>query len=138
MKIGSVYSPSIYILHIFVGQYLLVSNLDDYPLFKTGIIFLESLLLSIFYIYLKKLIKSIYETNSNHYIQAEKSIKNGRVFGVLELPKNSLGAEVIYYDMNRNSSISLCSRDWSIDLAWSKLKKGEQKEIIDIIEKFIH
>lgn len=66
VKIGSVYSPSIYILHIFVGQYLLVSNLDDYPLFKTGIIFLESLLLSIFYIYLKKLIKSIYETNSNH------------------------------------------------------------------------
>lgn len=71
-------------------------------------------------------------------IQAEKSVKNGRAFGVLELPKNSLGAEVIYYDMNRNSSISLCSRDWLIDLAWSKLKKGEQKEIIDIIEKFIH
>lgn len=71
-------------------------------------------------------------------IQAEKSVKNGRAFGVLELPKNSLGAEVIYYDMNKNSSISLCSRDWSIDLTWSKLKKGEQKEIIDIIEKFIH
>lgn len=71
-------------------------------------------------------------------IQAEKSIKNGRVFGVIELPKNSLGAEVIYYDMNRNSSISLCSRDWSIDLAWSKLKKGEQKEILEIVEKFIH
>lgn len=71
-------------------------------------------------------------------IQAEKSVKNGRAFGVLELPKNSLGVEVIYYDMNRNSSISLCSRDWLIDLAWSKLKKGEQKEIIDIIEKFIH
>lgn len=59
IKIGSVYSPYIYILHMFVGQYLLVINLDEYPLFKTGIIFLESLLLSIFYIYLKKLIKSI-------------------------------------------------------------------------------
>jgi hypothetical protein len=71
-------------------------------------------------------------------IQAEKSIKGGKAFGVIELPKNSLGAEVIYYDMNRNSSISLCSRDWSIDLAWSKLKKGEQKEILEIVEKFIH
>lgn len=71
-------------------------------------------------------------------IQAEKSIKNGRVFGVLELPKNSLGVDVIYYDMNKTSSISLCSTDWSIDLAWSKLKKGEQKEIIEIVENFIH
>lgn len=70
-------------------------------------------------------------------IKAEKSIKGGKAFGVIELPKNSLGAEVIYYDMKRNTSISLCSRDWSIDLSWSKLKKGERKEIIDIIEKFL-
>lgn len=71
-------------------------------------------------------------------IQAEKSIKNGRVFGVINLPNNSLGVDVIYYDMNKTSSISLCSTDWSIDLAWSKLKKGEQKEIIEIVENFIH
>lgn len=68
-------------------------------------------------------------------IQVEKSIKNGRAFGVIDLPKNSLGVEVIYYDMNRNSSISLCSRDWSVDLAWSKLKKSEQKEILDILNE---
>lgn len=71
-------------------------------------------------------------------IQAEKSIKNGRVFGVINLPNNSLGVDVIYYDMNKTSSISLCSTDWSIDLAWSKLKKGEQREIIEIVENFIH
>lgn len=71
-------------------------------------------------------------------IAAERSLKNGKVFGVINLPNNSLGVDVIYYDMNKTSSISLCSNDWSIDLAWSKLKKGEQKEIIEIIENFIH
>lgn len=61
VKIGRVYSPYIYIFHMFVGQYFLLSNFDECPFVKASIIFAGSLLLSICYIYLKKSVKTIYK-----------------------------------------------------------------------------
>lgn len=70
-------------------------------------------------------------------IEVEKRVRKGPVFGVVELPNNTLGVNKIFYNQMKNGPavVSLVSNDFRIDLKWSRLNKIQQQEILNILEK---
>lgn len=68
--------------------------------------------------------------------ETEKIVKNGKAFGIISLPTNSLKVDKILYEPmeGKQQFVSLVSNDFKIDLSWSRLNKSQQKEIIEKIE----